>query len=102
MSEHVKRLPVQFGSADSANFELSTWTFEMEAGYRVAAGPFAILPRDQFEALRAVRIELLAVLKTIVRVADGRTVSGNLILDENSPLMGAARDVIAKATGAAS
>jgi hypothetical protein len=43
--------------------------------------------------------ELLAVLQTIVRVADGRTVPGNLILDENSPLMDAARDAISKALG---
>ena len=46
--------------------------------------------------------DLLAVLQTIVRVADGRQISGNLILDENSPLMDAARDAINKATGSAS
>jgi hypothetical protein len=45
--------------------------------------------------------DLLEALQTIVRMADGRAIPGNLILDENSPLMYAARDAIAKATGEA-
>ena len=43
--------------------------------------------------------EMLAVLQAIVRAADGRQVPGHLIVDENSPLMGAAREAIARATG---
>jgi len=43
--------------------------------------------------------DMFDVLETIVRVADGRRIPGNLILDENSPLMGAARDALAKARG---
>jgi hypothetical protein len=52
-------------------------------------------------SLIAAAPELLELVQTIVRLADGRHWSGNLILDENSPLMGAARDLIAKTTGAA-
>lgn len=55
---------------------------------------------DLREAMSTVQ-GLLDVLQTIVRVADGRTLPGNLILDENSPLMDAARDALAKATGSA-
>lgn len=43
---------VQFGSSDSADFEKSTWTFEMPGGFRVGAGPYAILRREEYEALR--------------------------------------------------
>lgn len=45
--------------------------------------------------------DLFNLVQTFVRMADGRRISGALILDEHSPIMDAARDAITKATGAA-
>ena len=45
--------------------------------------------------------EMFDVLEAIVRTADGRSLPGNLILDETCPLIVAARDILAKATGSA-
>lgn len=59
-------------------------------------------PAEANARLIAAAPELLEVLKTIVRAADGRTIPGNLILDENSPLMEAARDAITKVLGSQS
>lgn len=42
---------VQFATADSADFEANTWTFEMEGNYRVAAGRYAILPEQEYKRL---------------------------------------------------
>ncbi len=42
---------VQFGTADSADFEQNTWTFTMDGNYRVQAGRFAILTESEFHRL---------------------------------------------------
>lgn len=44
-------IKVQFGIADSADFEVKTWTFEMEDEYRVAAGKYAILTEHEYNRL---------------------------------------------------
>ena len=53
----------------------------------------------EIDRLKALNAELAAVLETIVRDADGRRISGNLILDENSPVIIAARAVLAEQKG---
>ncbi len=45
---------VQFGTADSADFEANTWTFEMDGDYQVHAGRFAILSESEY--LRLLKI----------------------------------------------
>lgn len=60
-----------------------------------------VAEREADKRLIAAAPDMFDVLETIVRVADGRRISGNLILDENSPLMGAARDALSKARGSA-
>jgi hypothetical protein len=49
---------------------------------------------QQTAGWRPIMKQALEVLETIVQTADGRNWSGNMILDENSPIMGAARDVL--------
>ena len=50
-------------------------------------------------ALIAVAPEMFEILKVVARVADGRRIPGHLIVDENSPIMGAIRDVLLKVSG---
>ncbi|MBU0703809.1 MAG: hypothetical protein KKC18_08070 [Chloroflexi bacterium] len=42
---------MQYGTADSADFEKNTWTFQMDGNYRVHAGRFAILTESEFHRL---------------------------------------------------
>jgi len=42
---------VQYGTADSADFEKNTWTFQMDGNCRVQAGRFAILTENEFHRL---------------------------------------------------
>lgn len=76
MSDHLTRavptqastpaLPwVQYGEAESADFEMGTWTFSMLGDWRVAAGDFAILPTTHYAALAASHTRLLEALKRI-------------------------------------
>ena len=62
----------------------------------LASAPDLLAERNQLKALNA---ELVAVLETIVRDADGRRISGNLILDENNPVIVAARAVLVEHKG---
>ncbi len=41
----------QFGTADSADFENNTWTFEMEGDFKVCAGKFAIVPIEEYSTM---------------------------------------------------
>lgn len=55
----TKPLGVQFGAADSADFELGTWTFDMKGSenWQVTAGEFAIMPKDHYRANEALEAE---------------------------------------------
>jgi hypothetical protein len=44
-----RAVQVQYGTAESADFEAMTWTFRMPEGFKVAAGDFAILPRIEYD-----------------------------------------------------
>jgi len=50
-------LKTQFGTAVTADFEESTWTFEMPENYEVSAGEFAIVPKEKYEQLLNACIE---------------------------------------------
>ena len=50
-------LKTQFGTAATADFDESTWTFEMSENYEVSAGEFAIIPREKYELLLNACIE---------------------------------------------
>ena len=43
---------VQFGTADSADFEKNTWTFQMDGNYGVQGGRFAIMPEHEYVRLQ--------------------------------------------------
>ena len=45
------KIDVQFGIAYTADFEENTYTFEMQKGFTVSAGEYAILPKNQFEKI---------------------------------------------------
>jgi len=60
-------LKAQFGTALTADFEESTWTFEMPEDYEVSAGEFAIVPKEKYDLL----IYTLEVIKGIDNVAFG-------------------------------
>jgi len=47
----MENLNVQYGISLSADFEENTYTFEMEDGFSVSSGEFAILPKEEFEML---------------------------------------------------
>ena len=47
----MSKLKTQFGTAVTADFEETAWTFEMPLGYKVTGGEFAILPKDKYDAL---------------------------------------------------
>jgi ribosomal protein L37AE/L43A len=49
MTTPTRAMPVQYGTAESADFEAMTWTFRMPEGFKVAAGNFAILPRIEYD-----------------------------------------------------
>lgn len=64
----------QFGTADSADLESGTWTFQMEGGYRVTAGRHAIMPAHEYERLvtaRDAKTGSDAPAKVLVEVEDG-------------------------------
>lgn len=42
---------VQFGTADSADFEKLTWTFTMDGNYRVQGGRHAIMTESEYRRL---------------------------------------------------
>lgn len=44
-------IKTQIGTSVAADFEESTWTFEMPEGFSMSAGTFAILPVDKYNAL---------------------------------------------------
>lgn len=43
----------QFGESLTADFEESTWTFEMKEDFTLKAGEFAIVPKAEYDALIA-------------------------------------------------
>ena len=51
-------LKTQFGESLTADFQENTWTFEMPTDYKVFAGDFAIVPKENF-------LELVKALKGI-------------------------------------
>lgn len=52
----------QIGLSDTANFEDSTWTFEMDKDFSVTAGKFAIIPIEPYEkALNNIQIAIEAI-----------------------------------------
>ena len=42
---------VQFGEADSADFEKMTWTFTMSGNYKVQGGRHAIMTESEYRRL---------------------------------------------------
>ena len=51
-------LKTQFGESLTADFQENTWTFEMPTDFKVFAGDFAIVPKENF-------LELVKALKGI-------------------------------------
>lgn len=108
MSAHTL-LPAQYGSAESADFEANTWTFEMEAGYKIAAGPFAIVPRASYDKLLAALViarEFISTDRTAF--ADTATNLDGTMADDDKAALGdydeallSMSAIIAEATGAA-
>ena len=47
----MSKLKTQIGTSVTADFEESTWTFEMPEGFTMSAGQFAIMPVDKHSAL---------------------------------------------------
>lgn len=45
---------IQIGTSASADFEEGTWTFEMQEGFRVTAGEFAIVSIQYIDQLNKV------------------------------------------------
>lgn len=39
---------VQFGTSATGDFELSTWTFEMPEDFKIWAGEFVIIPKEDY------------------------------------------------------
>jgi hypothetical protein len=66
----MKRLKRQFGTAESASFENNTWTFEMQNGFTVCAGEFAIVPKDEYDALLVSNYEAIEALKKVIECTD--------------------------------
>jgi hypothetical protein len=60
-------LKTQFGTALTADFQESTWTFEMPEDYEVTAGEFAIVPKEKYDLL----IYTLEAIKGIENKAFG-------------------------------
>lgn len=44
-------MKTQIGLSDNANFEDLTWTFEMQKGYAVKGGRFAIIPAETYHEI---------------------------------------------------
>jgi hypothetical protein len=86
-----KPLPVQFGTADSADFEAMTWTFQMPEGYRVFAGPVAIVPIETYR-------ELLEALERYVDLDVQADKDEGVSIRCDSGLHGAAVAALRKAT----
>lgn len=42
-------LKTQTGISITGDFEEGTWTFEMQDGFEIAAGEFAIVPKDKYD-----------------------------------------------------
>lgn len=53
-------MPTQIGTAATADFEESTWTFLMPEGYSVAAGKFAIMDTAVYRDLLVAANDVLA------------------------------------------
>jgi hypothetical protein len=85
-------MPVQFGSAESADFEQMTWTFQMSKGFKVAAGEFAILPIRTME-------ELMSALQGLVEEKADYMRLNNLGDPEQTHTIKHARSVMAAANG---
>lgn len=92
----AKYMAAQFGTSHSADFGENTWTVEMNPGYRVVAGPVAILSKAVYD-------ELLEALRAIVETCDDPqgSESGESLACAMARLLPAARAAVAKATGAA-
>ena len=50
---------VQFGTADSVDFDKKTWTFDMTDDFFVKPGRFAIMTEDEY-------VKLMKLLKPLV------------------------------------
>jgi len=44
----MKNMGTQIGTADQADFEEGTWTFKMPDGFKVRAGEFAIVDKQNY------------------------------------------------------
>lgn len=46
----MSKIKTQIGTAITADFSKKTWTFEMPTGFSVAAGKYAIVPKENYNA----------------------------------------------------
>jgi len=49
LKSKIENIKIQYGTSESANFDKNTWTFEMQKDYKVKAGEFVIMPKEEFE-----------------------------------------------------
>lgn len=47
----MRKIKTQFGKSVTGDFEEMTWTFEMPEDFKLAAGEFAIVPKDKYDLL---------------------------------------------------
>lgn len=58
----MSKIKTQIGTAITADFSEKTWTFEMPSGFSVAAGKFAIVPKENYNAALVKMAELNLIL----------------------------------------
>jgi hypothetical protein len=46
----MSKIKTQIGTAITADFHENTWTFKMPSGFSVAAGKYAIVPKENYNA----------------------------------------------------
>jgi len=47
----MKKLITQTGKSATCDFEEKTWVFEMDSDFKVIAGKFAIIPKENYDSL---------------------------------------------------
>lgn len=57
----MSKLKTQIGESLTADFEEQTWTFEMDENFNITSGEFAIIPKEDYDKLFQILINLLSV-----------------------------------------
>lgn len=71
----LKPFPVQIGQSARADFDESTWEFEMPEDFLFTGGRFAIVPEDQINALQSSLSEAKELLREIVNQMENEHIS---------------------------